>query len=79
MEQIKIKPHDIVKHIPSGEEWVVCGVNYANGELIPCGYPFPSFAKIVDCELIESSNKEQSEEYCNALKREGCNSYILAK
>lgn len=50
----KIMPNDFVRHIPTGEEWVVCGVCYEIDELIPCGYPFPSLAKISDCELTES-------------------------
>jgi len=48
-----IKPNDIVLHKPSGEKWVVAGVNYDEGRLIPMGYPFPSLAYISDCELLE--------------------------
>ena len=53
MNENKIQPSDIVLHKPSGEKWVVCGVNYQTGELIPCGYPFPSIGKIADCEIVE--------------------------
>lgn len=48
-----ILPNDTVLHKPTGETWVVAGVNYETGELVPCGYPFPSVAKIADCELKE--------------------------
>lgn len=74
----KIRPNDIVKHIPSGEEWVVCGVNYDEcfPGLVPCGYPFPSLANIGDCELIERGNGIQSEEYKEALRRHGMERFI---
>jgi hypothetical protein len=73
-----IMPNDIVKHRPSGEEWVVCGVNYRNGELIPCGYPFPSIAKIEDCDLIEKryDTMHQTEEQIKALQKDGMDSFV---
>lgn len=49
----KIMPNDTVKHRPSGEIWVVCGVNHESGNLVPMGYPFPSIAKVEDCEPEE--------------------------
>lgn len=75
---MKIRPSDIVLHKPSGEKWVVCGVNREQGRLIPCGYPFPTVAKIEDCELIEERYTEngQPEEYIKALKKHGYESYI---
>lgn len=51
--RIEIKPNDIVLHKPSGEKWVVAGVNVYDGKLVPKGYPFPSVANIEDCELLE--------------------------
>jgi len=78
MPNYAIRPSDIVRHIPSGETWVVCGVNYDTGHLIPCGYPFPSIAKITDCELVEErySADGQPDEYINALCAHGMESYI---
>lgn len=75
---MRIRPSDIVLHRPSGEEWVVCGVNNANGTLIPCGYPFPTVAKIADCELLEErfTAKGQPLEYIEALKKAGMEMYI---
>lgn len=73
---MKIKANDFVKHIPSGERWVVCGVDYEKGKLIPNGWPFPSIVKISDCELIESRNIPQREEQKNALERERMYSFI---
>ncbi len=73
-----IRPNDVVLHKPTGEKWVVCGVNYEQGRLIPCGYPFPTVAKIEDCELIEEHYhaKSQTEEQIAALKKHGYDSYI---
>ena len=72
----KIRANDIVFHRPTGEEWVVCGVNEELGTLIPCGYPFPSLADVSDCELKESCELPQPEDYNQALRRHGLESYI---
>ena len=76
-----IKPNDIVIHKPSGEKWVVCGVDYRTGELIPCGYPFPTLAKISDCELVEERYHimAQTEEQIKALQREGLDRFIVSR
>lgn len=68
-----IRPNDTVLHKPTGETWVVCGVDRERGELIPCGYPFPSIAKIDDCELITEGYTAygQPEEYIKALQGHG--------
>ena len=73
-----IMPNDTVKHRPSGETWVVCGVNHEDGSLIPMGYPFPSLAKVEDCELVERchENEPQSEDQIKALQAHGLTSYI---
>jgi hypothetical protein len=76
MSYTKIRPGDFVKHIPSGETWVVCGVNYERGGLVPCGYPFPSLARISDCILEESNGLEQTKEMKNALRKHGMESFI---
>lgn len=77
-EERGIKPNDIVLHIPSGEKWMVCGVNEERGELIPCGYPFPSIAKIKDCILqVKAYEMEpQTPREINALLAEGLTSFI---
>ncbi len=77
----EIRPNDHVKHIPSGEEWVVCGVNREQGKLIPCGYPFPTMADIADCKLVESryAKKPQTVEQIEALRSEGLESFIDVK
>lgn len=60
----EIRPNDVVLHRPSGEKWVVAGVNYETGEVVPFGYPFPSVGKMVDCEIVERKyeTEPQSEE-----------------
>ena len=51
-ERTDIRPNDTILHKPTGETWVVCGVDREKGKLIPCGYPFPSladFRKMLNC------------------------------
>lgn len=71
----KIFAGDTVFHKPTGETWVVCGINEERNKLIPCGYPFPSIGNIDDCDLIEKG-KRQSEEMKNALRKHGLTSFI---
>lgn len=76
--QDKIQPNDTVFHKPSGETWVVCGVDYNKGELIPCGYPFPTLAKLSDCELKEKGYQKGGwmEDYTMALHKKGLTRFI---
>ncbi len=80
-ERTDIRPNDTVLHKPTGETWVVCGVDRDKGTLIPCGYPFPSLANINDCELLERGyeREPQSEEQIKALQGHGLTSYIDVK
>lgn len=73
---INIRPGDTVEHIPTGETWTVCGVNNSRDELVPCGYPFPSIAKISDCVLKKACGLPQPQEYKDALLRAGMQSFI---
>lgn len=47
-----------------------------NCNLIPCGYPFPTRADLADCELLESRGLPQPDEYKNALRQYGLESFI---
>ena len=58
----KIMPNDVVLHKPSGEKWVVAGVNHEEGRLIPMGYPFPSTVSVGDCELLERHYEARAQE-----------------
>ena len=73
-----IRPNDVVLHKPSGEKWVVCGVDHSKDELIPCGYPFPTLAKISDCVLIEERYyiEPQTEVQIQALRIHGLDRFI---
>lgn len=81
VERTRIMPNDVVYHKPTSETWVVCGVNRDNETLIPCGYPFPSIARIMDCELVERRYEidAQSEGYIKALQKHGLTSYVDAR
>lgn len=78
MNDRPIMPNDTVLHKPSGEKWVVAGVNHATGELCPMGYPFPSVAKIADCEIIEKGYETefQSESVIKAFINLGMLNFI---
>ena len=72
-----IKADDVVLHKPSGETWVVCGVDHAAGELIPCGYPFPTVAKLADCELVSpSKTTKQPREFKDCLLGHGLDRFV---
>lgn len=47
---------DTVKHIPSGETWIVAWAG--ERELMPCGWPC-SYADLKDCILLKSCTDEQ--------------------
>jgi hypothetical protein len=74
----KIMPNDVVLHKPTGEKIIVCGVNHEKGELVACGYPFPSIMKTADCEIVERNYEHecQSEEYIKNLIKYGLTSFI---
>lgn len=73
-----IMPNDIIRHKPTGETWVVAGVNHQTRELVPMGYPFPTIAKMEDCEITERRYEfeSQSAEVIKALKQEGMVNFI---
>ena len=55
---------DTVKHRPTGEEWLVAGVE--NGRLMWCGYP-PGTADVADCDLIEKATPEERDKLLHEL------------
>lgn len=66
---MKIEQGDSVYHRPSGETWLVLGVNHKKDELCVAGWP-PTIAKISDCELVEKGNRELTEEELNYRRKE---------
>lgn len=67
---------DMVKHIPSGEKWIVAGINRKTGQMIPMGYPFPRFAAVDDCELIERDSVMVTEHIKESLRKNGCGDFV---
>lgn len=57
-DKTKIQIGDIIKHNPSGEEWVVAFADYERNQLSPLGWP-ESCASLSDCELVEKVNEEK--------------------
>jgi hypothetical protein len=55
---------DIVKHRPTGEEWIVAGVK--DGRLMWCGWP-PGTADVTDCELVEKATPEQRDKLLHEI------------
>ena len=54
----KFRAGDIVKHLPSREEWLCAGVDSSGQRLTWMGWPEGS-ADVADCELVQAAtNKE---------------------
>ena len=52
----QIDTADVVRHIPTGEEWIVACVR--DHRLSWCGWP-EGMAELKDCELIEKATPEK--------------------
>ena len=78
MMRDQIMPNDVVLHVPSGEKWVVAGVDHKDGRLIPKGHPFPSTAYVSDCKLLERKyeNEWQDAEVIRYFMNNGMSSYV---
>jgi hypothetical protein len=50
----KFRAADVVKHAPSGEEWVLM-CDEENGSVFPAGWP-SSIGKASDCTLVEAAS-----------------------
>ena len=53
-----LRTGDTVKHIPTGETWVVAYADHERGKLAWCGWP-EGEANIGDCLLLEQATDEQ--------------------
>jgi hypothetical protein len=51
---VKFKPDHswFAKHIPSGEDWYIIGIDFKSGEVCAAGWP-PSIGKLSDCKDFE--------------------------
>lgn len=54
---MSIDAGDVVKHLPSGEEWVVACLSYDGKSLYACGWP-ETKADVSDCLLMEKATDE---------------------
>jgi hypothetical protein len=72
----QIHAGDMVKHIPTGEKWIVAGVNRKEGRIVRMGYPFPSLAPLAECELVESDSVMVTEHIKESLRKNGLSSYV---
>ena len=77
-QAMTIRPSDTVLHKPSGEKWLIVGAHHDGREVVPGGYPFPTIAQTKDCELLESGNMPQEEEWKVALRKHGLVNFIEA-
>lgn len=54
-----IRTGDHVRHIPSGETWVVAFVEDHTGLLCACGWPC-ELVPIAQCQLVKQASDEES-------------------
>jgi len=57
---------DLVKHKPSGEEWIVARV--AGEDVFPCGWPCTMALKD-DCEVIHACHDEDHDYWVAQMKK----------
>jgi hypothetical protein len=55
---MNIDAGDTVKHLPSGEEWIVAALSLDGAHLYACGWP-ETMAGLSDCELIAKASTDQ--------------------
>ncbi len=56
---IRPKPGAVVRHRPSGEEWVVAIADPSSDLLVACGWP-GAIERLCDCDLIEECSLDES-------------------
>lgn len=57
---------DVVLHYPTGEKWVLGGVDYERDEVYPLGWP-ETIAKASHCLLVERATDAESDKLINEL------------
>lgn len=61
----EIQTGDTVKHLPTGEKWLVA---YVKGDdLAWCGWP-AGLARLKDCELVEKASPEDREKLLKLMR-----------
>jgi hypothetical protein len=61
---------DIVRHYPSGEDWVVAWADHETGYMAPCGWPTCQ-AKIADCSILKRATDEAYDALVDQLALSG--------
>lgn len=70
---------DVVKHRPSGEEWVLACDEESTGYVWPAGWP-ESLAKASECELIEpASNAERDDMLARVSESTGMRAHLAKR
>lgn len=59
------------KHIPTGEEWYLLGIDVKGNRVCAAGYP-PTIGELSDCVDIEEAHPLTEEELVHRIKHFGC-------
>lgn len=60
-ETVRLRCGDVVKHGPTGEEWLVAYADYERGRLSRYGWP-EGFADLSDCTLVRAATDAEHEQ-----------------
>lgn len=66
----QMRTGDIVRHRPSGEEWLVAWADHQSGYMAPCGWPTCQ-AKIEDCTVVLMADDAANDKLIDELSRSG--------
>ena len=56
---------DVVRHIPTGEEWLVAYADHDSGYMAAAGWP-QERARISDCEIVERCSDDEHADHVKA-------------
>lgn len=77
MSAHRFRAGDVVKHRPSGEEWVVASVRPPSSissdpslDFCAAGYP-ETCARSSDCDLVEAATDEEHESFLRRVAKRG--------
>ena len=61
---------DVVRHHPTGEEWVVAATNPATSELVCCGWP-ETIAPFSSCTLVKAATDDEHKDTLSRVIKSG--------
>ena len=70
VDEHRFRCGDLVKHVPSEEEWIVAYADYDTGRLSWCGWP-EGIAEISDCTLVRAADDYQHARAVHQWARSG--------